>query len=117
MLFVLKLAAISSLFFFSVIILPLQEASLFLPRGNRKDVEKNYKSGSVCSQPHHLQKPLQQTASELEKKNLLLSPPCHKQNKKQLEDYFAEQTERMKTEEPVYYLSSRKAAHFKAQSL
>lgn len=41
MLFVLELAAISSLFFFSVIILPLQEASLFLPRGNRKDVKKN----------------------------------------------------------------------------
>lgn len=32
-------------------------------------------------------------------------------------DYFAEQTERMTTEEPVYYLSSREGAHFKAESL
>lgn len=44
---------------------------------------------------------------------ITLSPPSQKKRK----EYFPRQTERMKTEEPVYYLSLREATHFKAQSL
>lgn len=58
-----------------------------------------------------------------EAESITLSSPPQKKKKNKTKpknnwkDYFAEQTERMRTEEPVYYLSSREAAHFKAQSL
>lgn len=45
---------------------------------------------------------------------ITLSPPPQKKSGKK---YCAGQTERMKTEEPVYCVSSREAAHLKAQSL
>lgn len=53
--------------------------------------------------------------------SITLSSPSQKKKKNKTKpknnwkDCFAEQ--RMRTEEPVYYLSSREAAHFKAQSL
>lgn len=114
MLFVLELAAISSQFVFLLSYYSSSSRSFSLLTKGKQYVKKKIKSGSVCSQPHHLQnhcsRQLQNWRSRI---YYSLLSTTHK-TKNNWKDYFGEQTERMRN---VYYLSSREAAHFKAQSL
>lgn len=115
MLFVLELAAISSQFVFLLSYYSSSSRSFsLLTKGKQSMWKKKFKSGSVCSQPHHLQnhcsRQLQNWRSRI---YYSLLSTTHK-TKNKWKDYFAEQTESMRN---VYYLSSREAANFKAQSL